>query len=91
MVHARGCLRAVLSFSLAVAAVTIIGLLMEASVPAAVALAAAGVKAGFWFANGRCVREIRSPVDPRSHGEIAPNADATTPPIGARQAALLPL
>ena len=33
----------VLSFSLAVAAVTIIGLLMEAGVPAAVALAAAGV------------------------------------------------
>jgi hypothetical protein len=32
-----------LSFSLAVAAVTIIGLLMEAGVPAAVALAAAGV------------------------------------------------
>jgi hypothetical protein len=81
----------VLSSSLAVAAVTIIGFLMEAGVPAAVALTAAGVSSRFWLGNSGCVRGIRSPVDPRSHGEIAPNADATIPPIGARQAALLPL
>ena len=81
----------VLSFSLAVAAVTIIGLLMEARVPAAVASPPRVSAAGFWFGNSRCVRGIRSPVDLRSHGEIAPNADATTPPIRARQAALLRL
>ena len=81
----------VLSFSLAVAAVTIIGLLMEVGVPAAVALAAAGVSSRL-LVRKRQVRS-RNSVARRS---ALPRRDRAErgrheTPIGARQAALLPL
>jgi hypothetical protein len=81
----------VLSFSLAVAAVTIIGFLMEARVPAAVAFAAAGVSSRVLVRKQR-VRSRKSVARrsalPRQRCAERGRHDT---PIGARQAALLRL